>query len=110
MLETAKLNGRATSASSLEDAERLLGIGSLEKPAQFSSTEAGRAWAGARDYVGTSGNVKRGVLPVGQLGYAPSMAELDSRIAKLPLRPSLDQLVRLRIQLLREMAETPEAP
>jgi hypothetical protein len=95
-LQSGKQRGRAHAFMD----EKLLSITSLDKHSEFAEATPGFACAGARDRPPPAGNVKRGVLPVAQLGLAPGEAALEVQQLDLELNASLQELLGMRERLL----------
>jgi hypothetical protein len=82
------------------DQDRLLGLRTLDKSTEFVVPTPGLICAGARDRPPITGNVRRGALPIAQLGPAPGEAVLQAGVSELEADVSLQELIQLRSRLL----------
>lgn len=84
----------------LRKEEALLDIKALDKRSEFASPSPGYADAGARDRPTITGNVRRGVVPMAQLGLGSGEAILHAQVARLEADVNLEELLQLRNRLL----------
>lgn len=80
-----------------------MGIDILGKPTRLGVSSHAYLCSGARDRPPITGNVKRGSLPIAQLGPAPGEAALQTQTIELNPDASLEELIRIRSRLLADL-------